>query len=68
MGIFDINLQYTASQMARGHIIFACAGVTNGYMLSGVKENKKGHFTVNSLLLNSQTKEIINTKTKYLSC
>ena len=68
MGISDLNLQYTASQMARGHIIFACAGVTNGYMLSGVKENKKGHFTVNSLLLNSQTKEIINTKTKYLSC
>ncbi|NBR95927.1 MAG: class II fructose-bisphosphatase [Proteobacteria bacterium] len=68
MGISDLNFQYTASQMARGHIIFACAGVTNGYMLSGVKENKKGHFTVNSLLLNSQTKEIINTKTKYLSC
>lgn len=67
MGISDINLQYTASQMARGHIIFACAGVTSGYMLSGVKKNKKGHFTVNSLLLNSQTKEIINTKTKYLS-
>jgi fructose-1,6-bisphosphatase II / sedoheptulose-1,7-bisphosphatase len=67
MGISDINLQYTASQMARGHIIFACAGVTSGYMLPGVKKNHKSHFTVHSLLLNSQTKEVIQTKTKYLS-
>jgi fructose-1,6-bisphosphatase II / sedoheptulose-1,7-bisphosphatase len=67
MGITDINLQYTACQMARGDIIFACSGVTDGYMLSGVKKNKKNHFIVYSLLLNSQTKEIIKTKTKYIT-
>ncbi len=60
MGIKDLNKKYTASQMAKGDVIFACAGVTDGYMLRGVcKQN--GRIFVNSLLMDSRDKKVIKT-------
>ena len=41
MGIKDLNKKYIATEMARGDVIFACAGVTDGYMLRGVRKCKK---------------------------
>lgn len=67
MGIKDLNKKYTAEEMARGDVIFACAGVTDGYMLDGVRKCKKsGKIFVNSLLMDSSSKKVIHTATEYL--
>ncbi len=68
MGIIDLNKKYTAEEMARGDVIFACAGVTDGYMLDGVRKCKKsGKIFVNSLLMDSTSKKVIRTATEYLA-
>lgn len=68
MGIKDLNKKYTAEEMARGDVIFACAGVTDGYMLDGVKKcSKNGKIFVNSLLMDSAAKKVIRTSTEYLA-
>ena len=68
MGIKDLNKKYTAEEMARGDVIFACAGVTDGYMLDGVRKCKKsGKVFVHSLLMDSAAKRVIRTATEYLA-
>ena len=68
MGIVDLNKKYTAEEMARGDVIFACAGVTDGYMLDGVRKCKKsGKIFVNSLLMDSASKKVIRTASEYLA-
>ncbi len=60
MGISDLNKKYLAHEMAKGEVIFACAGVTDGYMLNGVKKSA-GKIFVNSLVMDSAAKKVINT-------
>ncbi len=68
MGIVDLNKKYTAQEMARGDVIFACAGVTDGYMLDGVRKCKSsGKIFVNSLLMDSAAKKVIRTSSEYLA-
>lgn len=64
MGISDLNKKYSANEMAQGDVIFACAGVTDGYMLKGVTKTSSKVF-VNSLLLDSAAKKVMNTKSQY---
>ncbi len=64
MGINDLNKKYSANEMAQGDIIFACAGVTDGYMLKGVKKTSDKIF-VNSLLFDSAAKKITNSRSQY---
>lgn len=65
MGITDLNRKYTAEEMARGDVIFACAGVTDGYMLKGVRKCKLTNKTfVSSLLLDSRAKKITQTNSE----
>jgi fructose-1,6-bisphosphatase II / sedoheptulose-1,7-bisphosphatase len=61
MGISDLNKKYLAHEMAKGDdIIFACAGVTDGYMLNGVKKlNNK--IIVNSLLMDLAANKVTKT-------
>ncbi|MFM8185701.1 MAG: fructose-bisphosphatase class II, partial [Alphaproteobacteria bacterium] len=62
MGIKDINKKYLVKDMAKGDVIFACAGVTDGYMLKGVKKCKvENKVYVNSLLLDSSAKKVTQT-------
>lgn len=65
MGVTDINKKYTGDDMAKGDVIFAAAGVTDGYMLQGVKI-KHGKTLVNSLLMDSSQKRVITTTSEYL--
>jgi fructose-1,6-bisphosphatase II / sedoheptulose-1,7-bisphosphatase len=65
MGISDLNKKYLANEMAKGDVIFACAGVTDGYMLEGVKKSD-GKIFVNSLLLDSAAKKVVNTKSQLI--
>jgi fructose-1,6-bisphosphatase II / sedoheptulose-1,7-bisphosphatase len=68
MGIVDLNKKYLASEMAKGDVIFACAGVTDGYMLDGVKKCKSsGKIFVNSLLMDSAAKMVVRTSSEYLA-
>ena len=62
MGIMDLNKKYSAEEMACGEVVFACAGVTDGYMLKGVKKCKDHNkIYVNSLLLDSAAKKVTQT-------
>lgn len=69
MGITDLNKKYTAEELAQGEdIIFACAGVTDGYMLDGVKKCKaSGETSVNSLLMDLKAQKVTTTSSKYFS-
>ncbi len=64
MGISDLNKKYTTSEMAKGDVIFACAGVTDGYMLKGVCKKDDSVF-VNSLVMDSHEKKVVRTVTRY---
>lgn len=55
MGVEDPNKKYNNTEMARGDIIFAATGVTDGWFLDGVKYHKN-RVTTSSLLLNSKLK------------
>lgn len=65
MGITDLSKKYREYDMAKGEVLFACAGVTDGYLLKGVKKyaNK---FVVESLVLDSSSKKIIKTISEIL--
>jgi fructose-1,6-bisphosphatase II / sedoheptulose-1,7-bisphosphatase len=65
MGISDLNKKYTALEMAKGDVIFACAGVTDGYMLKGIKKTA-GKIFVNSLVMDSAAKKVIKTHSEIL--
>lgn len=65
MGIKDLNKKYLANEMARGDVIFACAGVTDGYMLPGIKKCRStGKIYVHSLLMDSAAKKVTTTNSK----
>ena len=66
MGISDLNKKYTAKEMASGDVIFACVGVTDGYMLNGIKKCS-GRIYVNSLIMDSAAKKVIRTNSEILS-
>lgn len=65
MGITDINKKYTGEEMAKGDVIFAAAGVTDGYMLKGVKK-QHGKILVSSLLMDSAARKVTNTTSEYI--
>jgi fructose-1,6-bisphosphatase II / sedoheptulose-1,7-bisphosphatase len=57
MGITDLKKKYNCEEMAKGDVIFACAGVTDGYMLQGVKKIGS-KVIVNSLIMDSSLKRV----------
>jgi fructose-1,6-bisphosphatase II len=62
MGIVDLQKKYTAEEMARGNVVFAATGVTNGDYLQGVRLFKGGAET-NSVVMRSKTRTIRFIKT-----
>lgn len=55
MGIVDFQKKYTAEDMARGNVVFAATGVTNGEYLQGVRLFKGGAET-HSVVMRSKTR------------
>ena len=51
MGITDINQKYSQNEMAKGDVIFFATGVTNGFLLQGVK--KINHYSHNICITNT---------------
>lgn len=66
MGIIDLNKKYREYDMAKGEVIFACAGVTHGYLLKGVAKNSAKSFLVESLILDSSRRKIVKTQSEIL--
>ncbi|WP_337876005.1 class II fructose-bisphosphatase [Elioraea sp.] len=53
-GITDLNRKYSTEEMARGDVMFAATGVTNGAMLRGVRRFGSGAIT-HSLVMRSKS-------------
>ncbi len=53
-GITDLNRKYSTEEMARGDVMFAATGVTNGAMLRGVRRFGAGA-TTHSLVMRSKS-------------
>lgn len=67
MGIKDLSKKYTAEEMAKGDVIFACAGVTDGYMLEGIKKcSRSKKIYVHSLVMDSAAKKVTKTSSEFL--
>ena len=54
MGIEDLNRKYTLEDMAKGDVMFAATGVTDGSMLKGVHKVAGGAIT-HSIVMRSKT-------------
>ncbi|MDP6707545.1 MAG: class II fructose-bisphosphatase [Alphaproteobacteria bacterium] len=54
VGIEDLNAKYGMTEMARGDVVFAATGVTNGTMLEGVRRWPGGTST-HSVVMRSRT-------------
>ncbi len=63
MGVSDLDKLYNINDMVSGEVVFAATGITSGYYLEGLKRNKGGRFTYNSLLISSLTNMISYHKT-----
>ena len=57
VGIEDLNKVYNLNELARGDVMFAATGVTDGNMLKGVK-NKEGHAYTESIVMRSSTQTV----------
>ncbi len=62
IGVTDFKRRYALNDLASTDAIFAATGVTNGTLLSGVK-NSNGHVRTHSLVMNSATGTITELKT-----
>ncbi|ENN93703.1 class II fructose-bisphosphatase [Bartonella bovis] len=64
MGISDPNKAYTMEEMAKGDVLFAATGVTDGNMLSGVKFIHN-YIQTETIVMRSCTGTIRNIKTQH---
>ncbi|MCL6229828.1 class II fructose-bisphosphatase [Bartonella bilalgolemii] len=64
MGIKNPNKVYTLEEMAKGDVLFAATGVTDGNMLSGVKFTRD-YIQTDSLVMRSHTRTIRNIKAQH---
>ncbi|RIK92008.1 MAG: class II fructose-bisphosphatase [Proteobacteria bacterium] len=59
LGITDLNRKYTTEEMAKGDVIFAATGVTNGSLLEGVHYLPGGKkYTTSSVVMRSRTRTV----------
>jgi len=54
MGVTDINRKYDVAEMARGDVLFAATGVTDGDLLAGVKFTKRA-ITTHTVVMRSSS-------------
>jgi fructose-1,6-bisphosphatase II / sedoheptulose-1,7-bisphosphatase len=58
IGVKDFNKKYSLMELAKGDVIFAATGVTDGWYLQGVKYSKKYTCTTNSVVMESANKTL----------
>jgi fructose-1,6-bisphosphatase II / sedoheptulose-1,7-bisphosphatase len=54
-GITDLDKQYDINELAKGDVIFAATGVTDGSLLDGVKRLKGGKMTTESVVMRASS-------------
>jgi len=64
MGISDPGLIYAVNDMARGDVVFAATGVTDGNLLAGVKF-ARGSIITDTLVLRSSTRTVREIKARH---
>ncbi|MCX8568253.1 MULTISPECIES: class II fructose-bisphosphatase [Hyphomicrobiales] len=64
MGITDPNKVYRIEEMARGDVLFAATGVTDGNMLAGVKFGRDA-ITTHTIVLRSSSKTVREIKARH---
>ena len=64
MGIKNLKKKYQIEDLIKKDSIFVATGVTDGYLLSGIKK-KKGIFSTHSLIISTKNKKINFKKSKF---
>jgi len=64
MGIKNLKRKYQIEDLIKKDAIFVATGVTDGYLLRGIKK-KKNIFETHSLTISTKTKKINFKKTKF---
>ena len=64
MGVEDPNKKYTMVEMAKGDVLFAATGVTDGNMLSGVKFGRK-EIQTHTVVMRSSTGTVREIKARH---
>jgi fructose-1,6-bisphosphatase II / sedoheptulose-1,7-bisphosphatase len=64
MGISDPNKVYTIEEMAKGDVLFAATGVTDGNMLAGVKFGRN-FITTDTIVLRSSSRTVRSIKARH---
>ena len=62
-GVTDLNRKYSTLDMAKGDVLFAMTGVTQGSLVNGI-EKHAGHWVTHTLIMDSVTgsKRIMRTE------
>lgn len=64
MGVTDPNKKYSMTEMAKGDVLFAASGVTDGNMLDGVKF-AKGEIHTHTVVMRSATGTVREIKARH---
>ena len=64
MGIKNFNKKYQIEDLIKKDAIFVATGVTNGYLLNGIKKNKK-IFRTHSLIVSTKSKKLKFIKSEF---
>lgn len=64
MGIEDPNKKYTMVEMAKGDVLFAATGVTDGNMLDGVKFGR-GEISTHTVVMRSSSRTVREIKARH---
>ena len=64
MGIKNLKKKYQIKDLIKKDAIFVATGVTDGFLLNGVKRNKK-KFTTHSLIVTTKSKKIKFVKSEF---
>ena len=55
IGITDLDRIYKLEDLAKGDVIFAATGVTDGSLLEGVRRYKSGRITTESIVMRASS-------------
>ncbi len=66
-GITDLKRKYNLEDIAKGDVLFAATGVTDGNLVQGVKKLPSGEVMTETVVLHSAGRSIRWVKTKFLA-
>lgn len=63
-GVTDLDKIYSLEELAKGDVIFAATGVTDGSLLEGVKRKRGGITTTESIVMRSSSRTVRRVKSE----